>query len=383
MEKNTYPKYSNILELTKDLPSEKALKDYLASIRWEGKTQCLYCYNNDKIYKYSLPGIYECNSCKKRFSVLQGTIFERTHITLDIWLWTLFEFCIGVSPSTKSAYRHTIEQKTAYLMGMRIRHSLWEEMNRKLSGNIYADEVEIGSEPGADLRVYYKRKDLLDNGKPTENTRPIFGMIEAGKAERCKHKKGTSAVEGGKVLLFAVEDKTAETLKDLVYHGTKNPSETNLFTDAWPSYTGLNYFFENHYVINRNESKLYDFDRYVRKVNGYTLEKANNEELDKGNFLTITTNPIENIWSHLTLEYRWLFGYSKKYTQLYLNEYMFRHNHKHLDIPEIFEILLKRCCNTPVYFEKEGKRKKIEIPTLYDFKYRSELGRCLWLPVIN
>ncbi len=380
MEERKYPLYYNILTLVKDLPNENALKDYLAYMRWGRKPKCIHCNNDQRIYKYSLPGIYECNSCKKRFSVLQGTIFERSPIPLEIWFWNMFEFCIGVSPSTRCADRHTVEQRTAYLMSMRIRHTLWEEMNRRLTGEIYADETEIGSEPGADLRVYHRRRSLIKKGKPTENTRSIFGMIEAGKAERCKPQKEVPAVEGGKLLLFAIEDKTSETLKDLVYHGATEQEKTDLFTDGWSSYTGLNYFFGNHYVINRSQSALYDFDRYVRKVNKYSLLPATELELENGNFLTITTNPIENVWSHLTLEYRWLFGYSKKYTQLYLNEYMFRHNHRHLQIHEVFDILLKRCCNTPIYQEVSGKRKKIEISTEFDFGFRQDKGKCLWLP---
>lgn len=380
MEENKYPQYSNILTLVKDLPNEKALKDYLAYMRWGNSPQCIYCKNDQRIYTYSLPGIFECNHCKKRFSVLQGTIFERSPIPLDIWFWNLFEFCIGVSPSTRCADRLSVEQKTAFLMNTRIRQTLWEEMNRRLTGQVFADETEIGAEPGADLRVYHRRRSLIKSGKPTENTRLIFGMIEAGKAERCKPTKNMAAVEGGKLLLFAIEDKSEETLKDLVYHGAKEKNQTDLFTDGWPSYTGLNSFFENHYVINRKESALYDFDRYVRKVNKYTLLPAEEKELENGNFLTITTNPIENVWSHLTLEYRWLFGYSKKYTQMYLNEYMFRHNHRHLQIPEVFEILLKRCCNTPIYQEFNGKRRKIEIQSEFDFQFRPDAGRCLWLP---
>src|SRR5690606_5010812 len=179
MENNKYPQYANILSLVKDLTNEKALKDYLAYMRWGNNPQCIYCNNDQHIYKYSLPGIYECNHCKKRFSVLQGTIFERSPVPLEIWFWNLFEFCIGVSPSTKSADRHSVEQRTAYMMNTRIRQTLWEEMNRKLTGRIYADETEIGCEPGADLRVYHRRRSLIKEGRPTENTRSIFGMIEA------------------------------------------------------------------------------------------------------------------------------------------------------------------------------------------------------------
>ena len=37
-------------------------------------------------------GLYMCNACRKQFTVTVGTLFERSHIPLNKWLFALFLF---------------------------------------------------------------------------------------------------------------------------------------------------------------------------------------------------------------------------------------------------------------------------------------------------
>lgn len=256
---------------------------------------------------------------------------------------------------------------------MRIRHSLWDELSTKLSGNVYADETELGADPQADLRTYHHRRNLKKQGKRYENTVPVFGLLGEGKASKKKPKKGVDAVEGGKLLLFAIDNKTMDTLQDLLCYGCDDWWNTQLYTDGHPSYKGMDWYFAKHYPLNRSEKGLYDYERYVRKVNEVTLRPASEEEIKTGACITLTTNPIENVWSHLQLDYRRLFGYSLQHRQLYLNEFMFRWNHMHLDDSELFMLLLKRCCETSLYerrLKKNGKIERCKVKTRYRFKLK-------------
>ncbi|MBV9199455.1 MAG: transposase, partial [Alphaproteobacteria bacterium] len=36
---------------------------------------------------------YQCNACRKQFSVTVGTLFERSHIPLNKWLLAAFLIC--------------------------------------------------------------------------------------------------------------------------------------------------------------------------------------------------------------------------------------------------------------------------------------------------
>ena len=39
------------------------------------------------------PGYYQCNACRKQFTVMVGTVFERSHIPLNKWLMAAFLLC--------------------------------------------------------------------------------------------------------------------------------------------------------------------------------------------------------------------------------------------------------------------------------------------------
>ena len=56
----------------------------LEQIRWNGKPKCPYCGSNNAT-AYKSEKRYHCNSCYTSFSVTVGTIFHKTHVSLDKW----------------------------------------------------------------------------------------------------------------------------------------------------------------------------------------------------------------------------------------------------------------------------------------------------------
>ena len=57
----------------------------LEQIIWNGKPKCPYCGSNNAT-AYKSEKRYHCNSCYTSFSVTVGTIFHKTHVSLDKWL---------------------------------------------------------------------------------------------------------------------------------------------------------------------------------------------------------------------------------------------------------------------------------------------------------
>lgn len=368
-----YPKYNSYNELLKDLNNDALIKQYLANLRWTDSPKCIHCQKPDFIRTYSKPGFYECSSCNAQFSVLQGTIFERSHIPLDTWLWALFEFSLKTLTSKIAAERFNIEQRTAWKMIMKIRQCLWQELENKLCGKIYCDEKELGANPQKDLRVFYNKNKRQDKGLTPNHFMKVFGMIEDGKAQKATKKK--MAIPGGKLLLFAVDDISINTLQTKMVMNTDS-FNSDFITDGWLGYSKFDYWCNRHFILNKKKFGLYDFKKYVRNINPLTMELANNEELRKGEFMRLHNNPIENVWRHLQQQYEDYFGYSKEYAQMYFNEFMFRWNHLHLTMGEKFDILLKRALNTPLYEGKGKNRKKIVL----DSKFTLEKTLPLDLP---
>ena len=56
----------------------------LEQILWNGKPKCPYCGSNNAT-AYKSEKRYHCNSCYTSFSVTVGTIFHKTHVSLDKW----------------------------------------------------------------------------------------------------------------------------------------------------------------------------------------------------------------------------------------------------------------------------------------------------------
>lgn len=382
MEKFSYPKFQNFAQLLKELHSDKLLKEYIAYSRWNDRPCCIHCQQPHFIRIYSRPGFYECSACKIQFSVLQGTIFERSPIPLDIWLWAIFEFCTDLNSSPVSADRHTIQQKTAWKMNMRIRESLWVEMNTKLSGTIHCDEKEVGPDPQGDLRVFHNKRINEKLGLPQTYFMEFFGMLEVGIAKKAVPTKNIDASPGGKLLLFTIDNKSADTLQNLMYFNT-DTFNSKFITDAWPGYNNYMYSCERHYILNKNLFGKYDFKKHVRKVNEYSLELATEKAILAGNYMTLTNNPIENVWSKVEKFYKNYYGFSREYAQMYLNEFMFRWNHNHLTNAEKFQILLQRCLNTPIYSGKSKDRKKTALHGKYKrFPKLDGSGRYEWQRLI-
>ncbi len=95
--------------------------------------------------------VWKCGDCRKQFSVLTGTIFHGTHISVRTWLMVIFEMCSsknGVS-AREIERKYELTAKTAWFMLHRIREAMRREpLAGLLSGVVAADETWIGGKPG-------------------------------------------------------------------------------------------------------------------------------------------------------------------------------------------------------------------------------------------
>jgi hypothetical protein len=81
---------------------------------------------------------YKCGdiACHKKYTVTVGTIFQGSHIPLKVWFFTMYLLAIskkGIS-SLELARDVNITQKSAWLMLHRIRGTMGDNQEVKLSG---------------------------------------------------------------------------------------------------------------------------------------------------------------------------------------------------------------------------------------------------------
>ncbi|AFY56389.1 transposase [Rivularia sp. PCC 7116] len=72
-----------VLSIMMTLNNDKYIA-ILEQIRWDGKPKCPYCESTNAT-AYKSEERYHCNSCYVSFSVTVGTIFHKTHVSLDKW----------------------------------------------------------------------------------------------------------------------------------------------------------------------------------------------------------------------------------------------------------------------------------------------------------
>jgi transposase-like protein len=109
-------------EFLKRFPDEKAARRHLEQRRWNGLPSCPDCGSVERIQTRKVEGFYRCLSCKHDFTVRTGTIFERSHVPLDKWLYAIYLLVTshkGVS-SMKLSEEIGVTQKTAWFMLQRI-----------------------------------------------------------------------------------------------------------------------------------------------------------------------------------------------------------------------------------------------------------------------
>lgn len=135
-----------------------AARKHLESIRWANGAFCPHCGEIENIHRLAgeagEKGLWHCRSCRRKFSVTVGTVFERSHIPLCKWLFA----ADLMASSKKGVSAHQLHRmlgityKSAWFMAHRLRDAMKEQaFPGPLGGagkTVEADETFIGTKAG-------------------------------------------------------------------------------------------------------------------------------------------------------------------------------------------------------------------------------------------
>jgi len=269
---------------------EDEARELLEKLRWPNGVVCPRCMSKEivkvvpKQGKKIRKGLYRCKNCRRlekssQFTVTVGTIFEDSHIKLQIWLQAVILLC----SSKKGMSAHQLHRqlgityKSAWFMAHRIRYGMQKTNKRKMQGIIEADETLIG---GKSRRV----------GQQTglENKTPVVALVQ----------------RNGNVRSFALQTVSAKSLKAVL---TENVSpKADLMTDELAAYKKVGKEFASHEVVNHGRYEYVRGDVTTNTVEG---------------FFAILKRGINGVYHHV----------SREHLNRYLAEFNFRYNHRKID----------------------------------------------------
>jgi transposase-like protein len=262
--------------------------EYMKSVRWpNGRVSCPRCGCEDVSF-VSTRKLWTCKTCqtKKQFTIRVGTILEDSAITFDKWIcafWLIANAKNGVS-SYEIHRALGVTQKTGWFMLQRIRLAMQNGSLEKLSGEVEADETYIG---GKARSMNAKQRSKRGRGTGGVGKAIVMGLLERGKdkASRVKTKH--------------VPNARRATVQGEVRQHVEPGS--HVFTDALPSYNGLNSAYVHEAVDHAKE--------YVR-----------------GN---VHTNGLENFWCLLKRCFKGTYVSVEPFHLFrYLDEQAFRFNER-------------------------------------------------------
>ena len=284
MEGNMNKNKFTVKQFNELFPDDSACLDYMFKQAYGDMDACRNCgVIEPSYYRVRNRKCYECKDCGYQIHPLAQTIFHKSSTSLRDWFYVIYLFSVSKNGvSAKEVERHTgVTYKTAWRMAKQVR-ALMLQGDKPLSGVVETDETYVGGRnKGA--------------GRGFDNKEVVFGMVERGGNVKAEHVRSA----GARVLL--------PRIKDTIEPGA---------------------------VVYSDQAQVY---KTLRRI-GYFHDSVNHSIGEYGRGI-IHTNTIEGFWSQLKRSVDGTYHcISAKYLQLYLNEFVYRYNHRQL--PSIFPVLI-------------------------------------------
>jgi transposase-like protein len=281
----------------KVMQSEAAAIAWVESKVWPQGPVCPHCGGTDRIGKMggkaTRIGLWKCYQCRKQFTVKVGTVFEDSHVPMNLWLQAMYLLCSSKKGISSNQLSRTlgVTLKTAWFMSHRIREAMRVTGVGPLGGAggvVEIDETLMGKIEGAP-------KKLHTGGSKDRNI--VLTLVERGGAARSFHIDG-----------MAIRD-----FMPIIRENVKK--ETRINTDEGKHYNDLSKEFAGHDTVTHSA------DEYVRYTNVCSFSD--------GDHYKITTNTVEGFYSIFKRGMKGVYQHcSEKHLHRYLSEFDFRYSNR-------------------------------------------------------
>jgi transposase-like protein len=256
----------------------------------------------------SVRRVWKCAKCRKQFSVLTGTIFHGTKVSVSDWLTVMVLMCSAKNGISAREVERLCEvtPETAWYMLHRLREAMKREpLAPMMRGTVVADETFFG---GSDRNRHAsaKRRTYTDDEWQARQKTPILSLVDT---------------TTGEVRSQVVPDVTAATLRKVIAEQV-DMAGSALHTDEAHQYWPIGREFADHRKVNHLA------DEYVRVD-------------DDG--VMVTTNRLESFFAQLKRSIDGTHHHvSREHLHRYLAEFDFRYSTREMTDPQRLQAMVNR-----------------------------------------
>lgn len=267
------------MDFQERFPDDAACLEYLAASRWPEGFRCPAC-GGERAWVLERRHLWECAACHQQTSATAGTVMHGTRTPLRLWFWAAYLVAThtpGISATQLQRQLGISRYETAWLVLQKLRRAMVAPEREPLRGEVEVDETLVGG-------VREGRHVARRHGE-----KALVGVIV--------EVRGPGS---GRLRLKLLDDASRKTLTGWVKASVEPGAVVH--TDGWPGYGKL---------------AAAGFDHRPR------LQRRDHPDAQK--LLPRAHRAASNLKTWLQGTHR---GVSPEHLQVYLDEFVFRHNRR-------------------------------------------------------
>jgi len=288
-----FPK--TLREFQSKFATEEACQQYLAACRWPDGFICPRC-GNRRAYELANLRRWQCTGCRHQVSLTAGTILHNTKTPLTVWFWAAYLMTTdkrGLSALLLQRQLALPRYETAWMMLHKFRRAMVNSTREPLHGEVEVDDTWVGGAQAG-----------LRGSRQLKGRKAALVLVAVEKRGRAT----------GRARMEVIPDFKSTTLMGFLKQNLAAGS--TIYTDGLKSFTGLQEAGFRH--MPRIQPPRVDLRRGVKSV------------------VPLADRAIGNLQQWLIGTHH---GVSREQLQVYLDEFVFRHNRRRLPMAA-FQTLL-------------------------------------------